>query len=875
MARQSLLSVLLDLNADGFEKGLKKAQRSMRGTANKLKRSGANLTRNVTAPLALIGGASFKAAADFEAGMAKVKAVSGATAGEFKNLRDNALELGRSTRFSAREVSALQLEFSKLGFTADEITQVTGATLSLAQATGSDLAQSAEVAGSTLRAFGLDASETQRVTDVMAASFSSSALDMGSFQDSMKFVAPVAKAAGLSIESTTAMLAQLANNGIKGSAAGTSLRRILSTVGATGGDVKEKLAGLSKEVITLGDAKDEVGRTAQSAFLVLKEGLADVDNLTTSFQNSEGAAGDMAAVMDDTADGALKRMQSAVEGAQITIGNALAPAVLEAVKTVENLATKFSNLSEGTQGFIVKAGMAVAAIGPFKSTLGSLIGVMARSETATKLLAATTKILNTTMRANPFAIVATGIGLLVGGLIMLNSETEEAAGVTDKLAEATKDLSLEERKRKVEDAIENQKQMVELLQKEKDVKQGIVDEGFGGRALKELRDSKAALDAANKELAQMEALLLKINSAAEAVDPTGSGTGTGSTGTGGSQTGTETGPIEITPIEFDTDPLSQAMIQLSEDVLAAQAALDLTGDAAQHADALASAYSKAAQAAMELGDVQLAQELQAQADAAQEVDKVAAVMQNLQEELGLAKLQSEAFGQSFDFVGAQSAALQQAINDMLELGLKPTSAEVAKLIEKMQNLGTGTEEMHSGMVAVAENLGNVFSTMFSDMATAQDELAEAVASGEMTMAEAAVESQKKRVKAARNAALNIARIFLAEALAGVIKESFTKAPPPIAAGIAAAGVATVNALFNRLVSLKEGGMTLGPQLALIGDNPSGKEAVIPLEKMGRFLSMAGVQNAPQEVIVTGKIKGRDIHLTNERNSIQKTRQRGF
>ena len=143
------------------------------------------------------------------------------------------------------------------------------------------------------------------------------------------------------------------------------------------------------------------------------------------------------------------------------------------------------------------------------------------------------------------------------------------------------------------------------------------------------------------------------------------------------------------------------------------------------------------------------------------------------------------------------------------------------------------------------------------------------------MAEAAVESQKKRVKAARNAALNIARIFLAEALAGVIKESFTKAPPPIAAGIAAAGVATVNALFNRLVSLKEGGMTLGPQLALIGDNPSGKEAVIPLEKMGRFLSMAGVQNAPQEVIVTGKIKGRDIHLTNERNSIQKTRQRGF
>ena len=110
----------------------------MRGTARALKRSGAQLTR-VTAPLGIIGATSFKVAADFEAAMAKVKAVSGATAQEFKALEKNALDLGRSTRFSASEVASLQLEFSKLGFTADEIEKVTGATLNLAQATGSDL----------------------------------------------------------------------------------------------------------------------------------------------------------------------------------------------------------------------------------------------------------------------------------------------------------------------------------------------------------------------------------------------------------------------------------------------------------------------------------------------------------------------------------------------------------------------------------------------------------------------------------------------------------------------------------------------------------------------------------------------------------------
>ena len=102
-----------------------------------------------------------------------------------------------------------------MGFTSDEINQVTESTLALAQAADADLARAAEVAGSTLRGFGLDASETQRVTDVMASSFGASALDMESFAESMKYVAPVANAAGISLEETTAMLASLSNSGIK------------------------------------------------------------------------------------------------------------------------------------------------------------------------------------------------------------------------------------------------------------------------------------------------------------------------------------------------------------------------------------------------------------------------------------------------------------------------------------------------------------------------------------------------------------------------------------------------------------------------------------------------------------------------------------
>jgi TP901 family phage tail tape measure protein len=194
--------------------------------------TGKKLTFELTAPIAALGAIAVSTFAEFEHQMSKVKAVSGATGDQFKALEADAKRLGGSTVFTATEVGALQEEFAKLGFTADEITKVTEATLYLAQATGSDLAASAEVAGATLRGFGLDAIETSRVTDVMAMSFNKSALDLSSFADSMKYVAPVAKVAGVSLEETTAMLAVLADRGIKGSQAGTSLRRILTDLGS-------------------------------------------------------------------------------------------------------------------------------------------------------------------------------------------------------------------------------------------------------------------------------------------------------------------------------------------------------------------------------------------------------------------------------------------------------------------------------------------------------------------------------------------------------------------------------------------------------------------------------------------------------------------
>jgi phage-related minor tail protein len=369
------LLVTIGANTRDLDKQLGAAVGKFKSFGRNMKRLGGTLSASITAPLAAIGGVSFKTAMNFGAAMAKVQAVSGATAGEFKRLEENAKMLGRTTVFTATDVANLQTEYAKLGFSAAEIENVTGATLALAQATDSDLAQAAEVAGSTLRAFGLDSSETARLTDVMAQSFSASALDMDTFSDAMKYAAPVAKAAGVSVEETTAMLGTLANAGIKGSQAGTALRRILVEMGSAGGNTADAIAKLAAEGITMEQAMDEVGRNAQSALLVLAEGSGTTTTLTETLANAGGAAQAMADIMNDTSAGAMARMQSAMEGAQIALGEALAPTIEKVMGYVERLANWFTGLSESTRGTMVMVAGVVGAIGPLLIILPQLMAV--------------------------------------------------------------------------------------------------------------------------------------------------------------------------------------------------------------------------------------------------------------------------------------------------------------------------------------------------------------------------------------------------------------------------------------------------------------------------------------------------------------------
>ena len=295
-------------NVGNYPKGLSKAVGALKNFAGAL-----GITAGIAGLVRVMGNA-VKIAKDFEQGNANLAAVLGKTKDQIGALTDDAKRLGAATAFSATQVSGLQVEFAKLGFTEKEILAATEATLSLAAATGSDLGEAAAIAGATLGGFGLGANETQRVVDVMAKSFSTSALDIEKFKESMKNAAPAAKAVGISVEETTALLGTLANAGISGSKAGNNLKTSFINLNKAGLTLEQGLEKVANSEDKLGTAAELVGKNAAASFLVLSEGVDVTKELTTGLENAGGAAEKMAKEQLDTLQGSLTILNSAWEG---------------------------------------------------------------------------------------------------------------------------------------------------------------------------------------------------------------------------------------------------------------------------------------------------------------------------------------------------------------------------------------------------------------------------------------------------------------------------------------------------------------------------------------------------------------------------------
>lgn len=207
------------------------AESRMKKMSKSFSSVGKGLTVGVSLPLAGIGAFALNAGMDFEQGMSNIKAVSGATAAEMTKLHDLALLMGKDTAFSARGAADGIEELVKAGLTVEQIMSggLQGA-LDLAQAGSIDLASAAEVAATALNAFKSDALTVSSAADILAGAANASATDVMELKLGLSQASAVASAVGMSFMDTSSALAVFAQNGLKGSDAGTSLKTMLMSL---------------------------------------------------------------------------------------------------------------------------------------------------------------------------------------------------------------------------------------------------------------------------------------------------------------------------------------------------------------------------------------------------------------------------------------------------------------------------------------------------------------------------------------------------------------------------------------------------------------------------------------------------------------------
>lgn len=377
-----------DLDASGIKAGLSKlsgiAQSGIKGTLTAIASAGT--------ALAGLGGAAIKIGANFEEGMSEVQAISRASASDMELLKEKAKEMGAETKFSATESAAAFKYMAQAGWNTEDMLNGISGVMSLAAASGEDLALTADIVTDSLTAFGLEAKDAAHFSDVLAMTANATNTDVANLGYTFKYVAPVAGALGYSIEDMSVAIGLMANSGIKAETAGTALRATLTNLAKP----TQQMTGYMEELgISLTDAQGNVkpfnevmidlregfeglteaqkaeyaagiaGKEAMSGLLaIVNASDEDFAALTEQINNCNGAAEEAAKIMQDNLKGSVEQLGGALETLGIefydSVNTPIRTIVDSATSMVEQLTKAFKD--GGLSGLVSELGTAFAEV---------------------------------------------------------------------------------------------------------------------------------------------------------------------------------------------------------------------------------------------------------------------------------------------------------------------------------------------------------------------------------------------------------------------------------------------------------------------------------------------------------------------------------
>lgn len=447
-------SVNAIFNATGvgrFTEAFRSASRNvdrLQHVGGKMKSIGKGMTAGITLPVVAMGASIIKTGAQFDDQMSTVKAVTSATGKQMIKLRDQAKDMGSTTRYSASEAAEGQEMLARAGFKVNDILTALPSVLSLASAGNVELGQAADITSNILSGFGMEATETARVADVLAQASADSNTDVQALGEAFKYVGPVASTLGVSIEDTAASIGVLGDAGIAGGQAGNMLKRGLLNMSKETGPAADEMDRLGMNMFdaegnmksmpevlkelengTKGMSNQQKIASLQTIFgaeavagfaAMLDVGSEELGLFSDELANSEGAAKRMSDEMEDNLAGSFRSLSSAFEGAKLALYELGDGAVRSFIDWLTQLVRSFTESSDSTKQLVVVIALIAAAIGPVLIVLGLLIESVGRVSGVFKLLGGAIKSVSLPM----VAMIVT-IGLVVAAIVQLWRTNEE------------------------------------------------------------------------------------------------------------------------------------------------------------------------------------------------------------------------------------------------------------------------------------------------------------------------------------------------------------------------------------------------------------------------------------------------------------------
>ncbi|EJL4316848.1 phage tail tape measure protein, partial [Escherichia coli] len=383
-------------------------------TAGKLKTGGA-LAIGAAAAGGYAAGRFLQPAIGFGKEMSRVQALTriDKNSPQFKALREQALKLGSETQFTASDAASGQSFLAMAGFTPQAIQAALPGVLNMALAGGVELGETADIGSNILTQFNLTADQMDRVGDTLTAAFTRTNTDLRALGETMKYTGPVAAKLGISLEEAAAMAGMLANNGLRGSDAGTAMRASLSRLasppkaaadalkelGVSVADARGKMRPMEDVLVDLYKATQKYGQVDQVSFfkdiageeafvglqtLVAAAGSGELQKLTRELQGARGEADRVAKVMADNLDGDLKNLDSAWEGLRIRISDLVDGPLRSVTQWFTRVLEKITSLAQAhpvlTRQLLIAGGALLAmtaTIGSLSLVIGVLYGKLA------------------------------------------------------------------------------------------------------------------------------------------------------------------------------------------------------------------------------------------------------------------------------------------------------------------------------------------------------------------------------------------------------------------------------------------------------------------------------------------------------------------